>query len=279
MNIGIQNIYDDTVLVHAAENQWSVKIGDLVIASHGKHKEIAGKVVFLDRKKLAENEIILDGEILRKADQKDLAKIEKQKSNAVVALEKARAKIDELDLPMRLNEARFSFDDGEVNFFYTAGERIDFKEVVPKLAGAMKKRIHLSQLGQRDRAKMVGGFGICGRRQCCSGGALQKFHSITMEMVKTQELIMKGSDKLSGPCGKLLCCLRYELEEYERLRKKMPSWGSTVTTEKGVGKVISLDILNQRIKIYLEKGGVQFFSVADIKRKIVPHTVVKKVNS
>ncbi|MFH0834673.1 MAG: regulatory iron-sulfur-containing complex subunit RicT [Patescibacteria group bacterium] len=265
MNLGIKNFYDDAIFVTSADNDLNLAIGDKIIFEQKEGGKNLGEIVFVDRKKLAADEILLDGKILRKANKKDLTKAEENSGEANGALEKARSKVSELGLPMQITEARLNLDGGELNLFFTADERIDFKEIVPKLAGVVQKRIHLTQLGQRDRAKACGGFGICGREFCCSGGALGKFKSITMEMVKTQELAMKGSDKLSGPCGKLLCCLAYELEEYEKARKKMPHWGARVKTAKGEGKVIALDILNQNVKVYLEKGGAQIFSAAEVK--------------
>ncbi len=265
MNLGLKSFYDDTIFVSSADNEFDLKVGDKIIFEQKEHGQNFGEIIFVDRQKLAADEILLDGKILRQATAKDLEKIEANAQIAADALEKTRAKIAEINVPMQIVEARVNFEGGEVNLFFTANERIDFKEVVPRLAGMLQKRIHLSQLGQRDRAKACGGFGICGRALCCSSGVISRFSSITMEMVKTQELAMKGSDKLSGPCGKLLCCLNYELEEYTELRKKMPHWGARVLTEKGEGKVISLDILNQSVKVYLEKGGAQIFPAADVK--------------
>lgn len=271
MNIGLRHSYDDLILVAATDTEWEVQLGNWMIFSHNDMKETTGQIVFLDRQKLSKEEILLDGKILRKANEKDLEKIHKQRTEASEALRKAREKVVELELPMQIVEARLAFDGGEVNFLFTAGERIDFKEIVPKLAGVMQKRIHLQQLGMRDRAKISDGFGICGRQQCCSSGVISRFQSVTMEMVKSQELVMKGADKLSGPCGKLLCCLAYELEEYERLRKSLPVWGSVVKTEKGEGKVIALDILNQTVKVALIKGGTQVFTADElgISNKVV----------
>jgi len=265
MNVGIQNIYDDAILVDSSENDLKLQMGDKIIFEKKDEGKQVGEIVFLDRKKLEANEIFLDGKILRRVNKADSEKMKTNAETAETALEKVQEKILELDLKMKILEARLSFEGGELNFFFTAEERIDFKEVVPKLAGLVQKRIHLTQLGMRDRAKACGGFGVCGREFCCKSGVVPKFRSITMEMVKTQELAMKGSDKLSGPCGKLFCCLAFEREEYEKLRKNLPAWGSMVQTEKGEGKVISLDILNQTVKVWLEKGGAQVFEAKDVK--------------
>jgi len=265
MNIRIQNIYDDTTFVYSGENELDLESGDQLVFSEKEGMKQVGKVISLSSKKTTADEITLDGKIWRKVNDEDFEKIEDNAKKAEESLKKAREKITELDLKMKFVEARLSFESGEVNFFFTAEDRIDFREVVPKIAGILRKRIHLTQLGMRDKAKACGGFGICGREMCCSNGVISKFKSVTMEMVKIQELGMKNADKLSGPCGKLLCCLAYELDEYKKMRAKMPAWGSVVKTEKGEGKVISLDILNQSVKVWLEKGGAQVFPADAVK--------------
>ncbi len=265
MNVGIKNFYDDAIFVSSKENELDLQLGDEVVFEQKETGKQVGKIVFVDRKKLAADEILLDGKILRKINKADLEKFAENATFAEEALEKARAKIEELGLSMQIVEARVDFGGEEINFFFTADERVDFKEVVPKLAGVMQKRIHLTQLGMRDRGQACGGFGICGRKFCCASGVLPKFQSITMDMVKTQELAMKGSEKLSGPCGKLLCCLAYELDEYTKMRKNLPAWGTIIETPKGEGKVISLDILNQSVKVWLTKGGAEIFSADDLK--------------
>ena len=264
MNIAIKNAYDDTILTSPKPKDLEIKAGDLIVFSHGESKESIGEIISIGHKK-GKDETKITGEILRKVDEKDLAKIEKQKALTTEALEKCRDKVEEIEIPMQITEARLTFDESEVNLFFTAADRIDFKEIVPKLAGLLKKRIHLTQLGMRDRAQTVGGYGICGRKQCCTAGVFKKFRSVTMDAVKKQELAVKGSDKLSGPCGKLLCCLNYEVEEYEQLRKNMPAWGSQVETAKGPGKVIALDILNQRVKVRLDGGRSQLFETKEVK--------------
>ncbi len=263
MNIGIHYPYDGSTLLYAGENEWDLSIGDLVIFSNGETKKTAGKVVFFDRKKIV-NETILTGKILRKANKADLEKLAEQEKSALAATEKCREKVTELDLPMQIISAIWTFDESELNFCFSAEARVDFRELVPQLAGLFKKRIHLQQVGARDRAKAAGGYGVCGRELCCEK-VLPKFHSVTMDMARTQEMSMKGADKLSGPCGKLLCCLAYEVKEYEKLRKGMPYYGSMVETPRGIAKVIGLDVLNQKVKVWLDTGGVEIFTIAEVK--------------
>jgi len=265
MNIGIYHPFDDSTLMYGGENEWDLKMGDPIIFSHGDKKELFGRVSFFDRKKLT-NETPLDGKILRKANEKDEEKLGKLENKALETLETCKSKVTELGLSMQILHATYAFDESEISFFYNSTERVDFRELVPKLAGALKTRIHLQQIGVRDRAKVAGGYGPCGREQCCTSGVLPEFKSITMEMARLQELAMKGADKLSGNCGKLLCCLSYEVDAYAKMRKSLPEYGRMVKTSKGAGKVIGLDILNQIIKIYLDVGGVVFLPAGDVEQ-------------
>lgn len=264
MNIGIYNIYDDTTLVYAGDDTFALAVGDAVVFRHGDKAELFGHVRFIDRTKL-DNEILLDGAIIRRATTDDEMRHGQLAMRSLDALELARAKVTELALTMSILHAATAFDESEINFFFAADERIDFRELVPRLAGALKKRVHLQQIGARDRAKVVGGYGMCGREQCCTTGIVSTFRSITMEMARLQELAMKGNDKLSGNCGKLLCCLAYEVDLYAELRKTMPAYGSEVTLKSNeTAKVIGLDILNQMVKLYLTGSGVRTVPVGEI---------------
>jgi len=265
MNIGIYHPFDDSTLMYAGENEWELKMGDPVIFSHGDKKELFGRVSFFDRKKL-NTETPLNGTILRKATTEDEDKRGKLESKALEMLGVCKEKVAELGLAMQVLHASFSFDESEISFFYNSTERVDFRELVPKLAGALKTRVHLQQIGARDRAKVAGGYGPCGLEQCCTSGVMPEFKSITMEMARLQELAMKGADKLSGNCGKLLCCLSYEVDAYAEMRKHLPEYGRFVQTPKGAGKVIGLDILNQIIKVYLDIGGVIFLPASDVEQ-------------
>lgn len=276
MNIGIKNVFDDSIVIAPVDNTWGLKMNDGVMFSHAGKKQLFGTVVFFDRPKIT-NETIIEGEILRKVDSKDLEKIALLTEKSEKALEIGQQKVLELNLPMKIMRATYAFDESEVNFFFTSEDRVDFRELVPRLAGALKTRVHLQQVGARDRAKLLGGYGICGQEQCCTRGVIREFAPITMDMARSQELIMKGPDKLSGNCGKLLCCLAYELEEYERLRVGMPMYGSRVRIAKGEGKVIGLDILNQMVKLFVEGEGVLVVPVSEVTAtKTIPANEGKK---
>jgi cell fate regulator YaaT (PSP1 superfamily) len=154
---------------------------------------------------------------------------------------------------MHLIRAVFSFNGLKLKFIFTAEERVDFRELVKDLAKHFKKQIHLQQIGPRDRAKHIVAYGKCGQKTCCNR-YLNNFQSITMDMVRSQNLESRGSEKLSGLCGKLLCCLRYEVESYEKAKKNLPPIGSRVKTAEYEGRVISQDILNKTLKLRVDEN-------------------------
>ena len=159
-------------------------------------------------------------------------------------------KIQEHELDMQLVSAECSFDGTKLLFFFTADERVDFRELVKDLAGSFHTRIELRQIGVRDKAKMVGGLGICGRPFCCAS-FLDDFQPVSIKMAKTQNLSLNPT-KISGTCGRLMCCLKYEQDAYEDLLKKSPKVESFVDTVDGRGTVIEVDLLRQRVKVRLE---------------------------
>ncbi|MBQ8881295.1 MAG: stage 0 sporulation family protein [Oscillospiraceae bacterium] len=159
-------------------------------------------------------------------------------------------KIVELGLDMQLVSAECAFDGTRILFFFTADERVDFRELVKMLASAFHTRIELRQIGVRDKAKMVGGLGICGRPFCCAS-FLDDFQPVSIKMAKTQSLSLNPT-KISGTCGRLMCCLKYEQDAYEDLLRHAPKAESFVDTPEGRGTVIEVDLLRQQVKVKLE---------------------------
>ena len=155
--------------------------------------------------------------------------------------------IKELGLNMSIIDSTFTFDRKQLLISFISDERVDFRELAKKLAAKYHTRIELRQVGARDKAKKVGGIGVCGRELCCKG-FLNAMHSVTINMAKDQNIALNPS-KINGACGRLLCCLNYEDEEYRKCCSGMPSVGQTVKTEFGEGQVISLDILNRKYKV------------------------------
>ena len=159
-------------------------------------------------------------------------------------------KIAEQGLDMQLVSAECAFDGTRILFFFTADERVDFRELVKSLAGIFHTRIELRQIGVRDKAKMVGGLGICGRPFCCRS-FLDDFQPVSIKMAKTQNLSLNPT-KISGTCGRLMCCLKYEQDAYEDLLRTAPKADSFVDTPEGRGTVVEVDLLRQRVKVKLE---------------------------
>ena len=180
------------------------------------------------------------------------------------AYEVCMQKIQEQQLDMQLVSAECAFDGSKILFFFTADERVDFRDLVKQLASAFHTRIELRQIGVRDKAKMVGGLGICGRPFCCAE-FLDDFQPVSIKMAKTQNLSLNPT-KISGTCGRLMCCLKYEQDAYEDLIKNSPKLESFVDTPDGRGTVVELDLLRQRVKVRMEDRPetVALFANADI---------------
>ena len=188
--------------------------------------------------------------VLRKTTAQDERIVESNLALEKKAYEVCQEKITEFGLDMQLVSAECSFDGSKILFFFTADERVDFRELVKNLATTFHTRIELRQIGVRDKAKMVGGFGICGRPFCCTT-FLDDFQPVSIKMAKTQNLSLNPT-KISGTCGRLMCCLKYEQEAYEDLLRSAPKADSFVDTPEGRGTIIEVDLLRQRVKVRLE---------------------------
>ena len=208
---------------------------------------------------LSDREAILDSDIdeplkkvIRKANPWDIHQIDKNKKKIKEIMETCARKIQDRKLPMKLIDAEFSFDRSKIIFYFTAEGRVDFRELVKDLANAFKTRIELKQIGVRDEAKILGGLGPCGRALCCAT-YLKDFEPVTIKMAKEQNLPLNPT-KISGLCGRLMCCLGYEYKTYKDLMKGMPRVGDILKTEKGPGKVISVNAIGRSATVELENG-------------------------
>lgn len=245
--------------------------GDYAVYQNDKGKEHIGRVHFAEREVKDSGKVLNDYLLLRKATAHDLQRMEMLSEKAEDAMRVCREKIDEHKIDMQLAFAEFSLDGKEVNFIFTADDRVDFRSLVKDLASSLQKQIHLQQIGPRDKARIITGRGKCGKCLCCSSW-LCELQSITMDMVRAQCLESKGSSKLSGCCGKLLCCLRYEVEAYKDLEKNLPKVGDRVKLKKGEAMVMSLDILNQKIKVSFQDRSTEIVEPKDIKKTIKTET-------
>ena len=188
--------------------------------------------------------------IATEADERQAEKnIEKEKEAFRICLEK----IQKHELDMKLVEAEYTFDNNKLLFYFTADGRIDFRELVKDLAAVFRTRIELRQIGVRDETKIMGGYGICGRQLCCHT-FLPEFAPVSIKMAKEQNLSLNPT-KISGVCGRLMCCLKNEEETYEYLNSKLPGVGDFVTTDDGLkGEVTSVNVLRQLVKVTVEVG-------------------------
>ena len=202
--------------------------------------------------------------VLRIATDHDEKIAAENKAKEKRAYEVCLQKIADHGLDMQLVSAEVSFDGSKILFFFTADERVDFRELVKNLASIFHTRIELRQIGVRDKAKMVGGLGICGRPFCCAT-FLDDFQPVSIKMAKTQNLSLNPT-KISGTCGRLMCCLKYEQEAYEDLIRNSPKVDSFVDTPEGRGTVIELDLLRSRVKVRMEDAPetVSLFSNSEI---------------
>ncbi len=185
--------------------------------------------------------------VLRLATKEDIKKYEENKKTCVTALEKARKLALDLKLDMKFIDCSFTLDRNQLIFNFLADERIDFRELAKKLASIYKTRIELRQVGVRDKAKEISGIGPCGRVLCCST-FLNDFNSVSINMAKNQNLSLNPT-KINGICGRLLCCLKYEDDTYTELKKEFPSIGTKVKVNDIEGKVVSQNVLNNKITI------------------------------
>lgn len=189
--------------------------------------------------------------VIRKADDSDVQKEEENQKMAKEAFDVCREKIAEHKLKMSLSEAEYTFDNNKLIFYFTSDGRVDFRNLVRDLAQVFRTRIELRQIGERDQAKMIGGIGSCGQVICCHR-FLDDFSPVSIRMAKTQGLSLNPA-KISGLCGRLMCCLNYEQEVYKENSKQVPDYGTLVMTEEGQGYVVDRDVLQKRVRIHIYK--------------------------
>lgn len=235
---------------------------NLTVVVETEKGEQFGKVVELDVENLKGLDINQIKDVLRISTKKDYNQYLKNLKDAKEALDYAKKLIDENNLNMRLMDANFTLDRKQLSFNFIADERVDFREIVKNIASKFKTRIDLHQLGVRDKSKMAGGIGICGRELCCSK-FLTSIDAITINMAKNQNISL-NPNKINGCCGRLLCCLSYEDDVYSCLRKELPKMGQIVKTPNGSGKVVSLDILKKKVFVSID-GEKYEFEANDVK--------------
>ncbi|MFC1998211.1 stage 0 sporulation family protein [Chloroflexota bacterium] len=203
--------------------------------------------------------------VLRKADESDFAQTESLSVKEKEAKVKCKELINKFGLPMKLLEADWSLDGSCLSFLFSAEERVDFRELVKGLTRAFRTRVELRQVGARDEAKIVGGYGKCGRPLCCAT-YLTTFESVSMKMAKEQDLPLNPS-KISGVCGRLLCCLGYECSQYKEMKAKLPHVGSIVVTKEGEARVKGGNPLKETVTVQLASDAILEIPLADLVTK------------
>ena len=248
---------------------YNIKQGDKVIVETARGIEY-GSVV-LGPRDVAEDKIIQPlKQVIRQATEEDNAIEKRNKEKEKEAFQICLEKIKKHGLEMKLIDSEYTFDNNKVLFYFTADGRIDFRELVKDLASVFKTRIELRQIGVRDETKIVGGIGICGRPLCCNTH-LSEFAPVSIKMAKEQNLSLNPT-KISGVCGRLMCCLKNEEDAYEELNSKLPNVGDYVTTKDNLrGEVQSVSVLKQLVKVIVtlenDEKEVREYKVEDLRFK------------
>ncbi|WP_418755245.1 PSP1 domain-containing protein [Eubacterium ventriosum] len=247
---------------------FQVKVGDHVIVETARGIEY-GSVV-QEIREVADDKVIMPlKSVIRIATEEDDKKAIEKNEKEKKAFKICKEKIAKHGLEMKLIETEYTFDNNKVLFYFTADGRIDFRELVKDLASVFKTRIELRQVGVRDETKMLGGIGICGRPLCCNT-YLSEFIPVSIKMAKEQSLSLNPT-KISGICGRLMCCLKNEQEAYEELNSNLPDIGEKVKTFDGFkGEVVSVNVLRQKVKIVVEvddEREIKEYAIDELKFK------------
>ena len=239
-----------------------LEIDDDVVIETARGHEL-GKVV-ITPKQVIHSEISEPLKpIIRKASAEDIERAGRQQERARNAIAKCRELIEKLNLPMKPVSAQYNLDGSHLTIFFSAEKRVDFRELVRELSRSLKTRVELRQVGARDEAKLVGGLGKCGCALCCTT-FLSEFAPVSIKMAKEQDITLNPM-KTSGICGRLLCCLGYEYEQYRSAKEKMPALKQEVSTALGNAKVVSCNTIKETVTVELESGGNVELPVSQIQ--------------
>ena len=232
-------------------NGIQMKKGDMAIVETARGVE-CGEVA-MENREIEDKDIVHPlKKMIRKATQGDLKKVEENRKKERHAFEICEKKILDHKLEMKLVDVEYTFDNNKILFYYTADGRVDFRELVKDLASVFRTRIELRQIGVRDEAKMMGGLGICGRPFCCTS-FLGEFQPVSIKMAKEQGLSLNPV-KISGTCGRLMCCLKYEQAAYSDLLRTTPKNGAVVNTPEGRGVVVDVNLLTGMLKVRMDRA-------------------------
>jgi len=247
-------------LPFGVEEGIEVREGDLVVVEdeYGLH---LGQVVDGPREASQEE---AEGRVVRKATEEDVEKDRKNREREREVCELAQRRAEKLGLPLKVADVEFTLEGKRLIVYFTSEEKVDIRKLGRDLAHIVKMRVDLERIGARDEAKLVGGLGPCGRPLCCAT-FLKTFRSVTVRMAKEQGLQL-NPDKISGICGKLMCCLAYEFDFYHEERPKFPQEGEVVRTPAGEGRVVEVSIIRGRVKVEVPGEGMRWFRVEEVER-------------
>jgi len=241
-----------------------LEAGDYAVVKTSRGLELGHVVISPDQVEASELTEPLRP-VVRKAEPEDIARAEELEAKAEEALIECGKLIGELQLPMKLLTAEYNLDGSRVTLLFSAAERVDFRELVRRLTSQLKVRVELRQVGSRDEAKLVGGFGRCGRPLCCAS-FLSEFSPVSIRMAKEQDLPLNPM-KISGACGRLMCCLGYESEQYHKMKEKLPKMGQRVSTPSGEATVAGVNLLKETVLVELEGGATLELPLSEVSFK------------
>ncbi|MEW6523938.1 MAG: stage 0 sporulation family protein [Bacillota bacterium] len=244
---GLELKRNERVIVETARG---TELGEVVVGN----RDVAEEAIVAPLKK-----------VLRKATAGDLEQNERNQAKETEAFDVCRKKIQDHGLNMNLVDVEYTFDGSKIIFYFTADGRVDFRELVKDLASVFRTRIELRQIGVRDEAKMIGGLGTCGRELCCCS-FLGEFEPVSIRMAKDQNLSLNPA-KISGLCGRLMCCLRYECQHYEGARASLPDVGARVVTLEGEGRVVGVNLLRNSVNVEMDNKTVMEFPAEEVDEK------------
>lgn len=250
-------------IYHFDPNGIEVSVGDNVVVETARGLDLGQVATGPKEVEQAEGAEPLKP-VVRKADENDVARAHDLEAREKEALSEGARLVERLNMPMKLVSADYNLDGSRVTVYFTAEERVDFRELVREMAGRLRTRVELRQIGPRDEAKMVGGYGRCGRQLCCAS-FLRDLAPVSIKMAKDQGLPLNPL-KISGCCGRLMCCLSYECQQYREMRQGLPREGHRVTTASGAGKVVGVNPLVETLSVRLdESDAIVEFPAAEVK--------------
>jgi len=246
--------------------QFPFRVRELAVveAEKGEDLGIVNLVGISESAQISENDPVR--KIIRKANEADWVRLQSNRTMERRAHEVCRQKITTHSLAMKLVDCEFQFDGNKITFFFTAENRVDFRELVKDLAAEYRTRIELRQIGVRDEAKRTGGYGVCGRKLCCSSW-INEFMPITTQAAKEQNLPL-NPNKLAGVCGRLKCCLMYERDFYNQAIAQFPDLAKPLVTEKGTGTILKIDIFRDTLTVKYPSGEAEVLPLSSVRDKI-----------